>query len=41
MNVQEAYLPMTLFVPDISDAQFQEFRQQNADFRLEYTGEGN
>lgn len=38
--VQEAYLPMTLFVPDISDAQFQEFCQQYADFRLEYTGEG-
>ena len=38
--VQEAYLPMTLFVPGISDAQFQEFCRQYADFRLEYTGEG-
>lgn len=38
--VPETYLPVTLFVPDISDAQFQEFCEQYADFRLEYTAEG-
>lgn len=38
--VEEAYLPVTLFVPEISDAKFQEFCEQYADFRVEYSGEG-
>ena len=40
MTVEEAYLPLTLFVPGISDAKFQEFCEQYADFRLEYTADG-
>ena len=40
VTVEEAYLPVTLFVPDISDAKFQEFCDQYADFQVEYTGEG-
>lgn len=38
--VEEAYLPLTLYVPDLSEAKFQEFCDQYADFRLEYTAEG-
>ena len=40
VTVEEAYLPMTLSAPGLTDAQFQEFCEQYADFRLEYTAEG-
>ena len=38
--VEESYLPITLFVPDITDAQFQEFCDQYPDYFLEYAAEG-
>ena len=38
--VEESYLPLTLTVPELTDAQFQEFCEQYADYRLEYTAEG-
>ncbi len=38
--VNEAYMPMTLFVPDMTDEKFQEFCEEYSDFRLEYTAEG-
>jgi Uma2 family endonuclease len=40
VTVEESYLPMTLSAPGLTDAQFQEFCEQYADFRLEYTAEG-
>ncbi len=40
VTVEEAYLPLTLSAPGLTDAQFQEFCEQYADFRLEYTAEG-
>lgn len=41
VTVEEAYLPITLRVPHLSDDQFQHFCEQYADFHLEYTGEGD
>ena len=38
--VEETYMPLTLFVPDLSDDQFQHLCDQYSDFRLEYTAEG-
>ena len=38
--VEEAYLPLTLTAPGITDAQFQELCEQYADFRVEYTADG-
>ncbi len=40
VTVEEAYLPLTLSAPGLTDAQFQEFCEQYADYRLEYTAEG-
>lgn len=40
MMIADAYLPVSLSVPGITDAQFQEFCEQYADYRLEYTAEG-
>ena len=38
--VEEAYLPLTITVPGITDAQFQRFCEQYENFRVEYTAEG-
>ncbi len=38
--VEEAYMPLTLFVPDMTDEQFAELCDQYSDFRLEYTADG-
>ena len=38
--VEETYMPLTLFVPDITDEKFQELCEQYSDFRLEYTADG-
>ncbi len=40
MMVADTYLPVSLSVPGITDEQFQEFCEQYADYRLEYTAEG-
>ena len=40
VTVAESELPLTLIAPGLTDAQFQEFCQQYADYRLEYTAEG-
>ena len=40
VTVEEIYLPLTLSAPGLTDAQFQDFCEQYADFRLEYTAEG-
>ena len=40
VTVEDAYLPLTLSAPGLTDAQFQEFCEQYADYRLEYTAEG-
>ena len=40
VTVEETYLPLTLSTPGLTDTQFQEFCEQYADFRLEYTAEG-
>jgi Uma2 family endonuclease len=40
LTVEEAYLPLTLSIPGITDAQFQELCEQYEHFRLEYTSEG-
>lgn len=39
--VEEAYLPLTLSAPGLTDAQFEELCQQYADYRVEYTAEGD
>lgn len=33
----DGYLPLTLSAPGLTDAQFQDFCEQYADYRLEYT----
>lgn len=38
--VEESYLPITLCVPDLTDAQFQEFCELYPDYFLEYSAEG-
>ena len=38
--VEETYLPLTLYAPGLTDARFQEFCEQYADYRLEYSAEG-
>ena len=40
LMVEEAYLPLTLTVPGITDAQFMKLCQQYENFRVEYTAEG-
>lgn len=40
VTVEETYLPLTLYAPGLTDAQFQEFCELYADYRLEYTAEG-
>jgi Uma2 family endonuclease len=40
MMVADTYLPVSLSIPDMTDAQFQELCEQYADYRLEYTSEG-
>ena len=40
MMVADTYLPVSLSVPGMTDAQFQELCEQYADYRLEYTAEG-
>lgn len=40
MMVADTYLPVSLSVPGITDEQFQDFCEQYADYRLEYTAEG-
>ncbi len=40
MMVADTYLPVSLSVPGITDEQFQDFCEQYADYRLEYTVEG-
>lgn len=39
--VEEAYLPLTLYAPGLSDEEFQHFCEQYEDYRLEYTAEGD
>ena len=40
LMVEETYMPLTLFAPSLSDAEFQELCDQYSDYRLEYTSEG-
>ena len=40
MMIADTYLPMSITVPELTDSQFQEFCEQYADYRLEYTAEG-
>ena len=40
MMVADTYLPVSLSVPGMTDAQFEELCEQYADYRLEYTAEG-
>ena len=37
--VEETYMPLTLFVPDLTDERFEEFCKQYSDFHLEYTAD--
>lgn len=39
--VDETYLPLTLYVPGITDAQFQQFCEKYPDYFLEYSAEGD
>ena len=38
--VEETYLPLTLFVPNMTDAEFEELCGKYSDFRIEYTADG-
>jgi Uma2 family endonuclease len=38
--VEEAYLPVTLFAPGLTDEAFQNFCEQYEDYQLEYSAEG-
>lgn len=38
--IEETYLPLTLSVPNITDAEFQEFCEEYPDYFLEYSAEG-
>ena len=38
--VEESYLPLPLYAPGLTDSRFQEFCEQYADYRLEYSAEG-
>ncbi len=40
MMVADTYLPVSLSVPEITDAQFQELCEEYGDYLLEYTSEG-
>ena len=40
LTVEESYLPLTLSVPGITDAQFQELCERYEHYRVEYTAEG-
>lgn len=40
LTVEEKYLPITLSVPEITDAQFAEICERYEHFRVEYTAEG-
>ena len=39
--VEEAYLPITMSVPGITDAEFQRLCEQFEDYRVEYTADGD
>ncbi len=39
--VEETYLPLTLYVPGITDVQFQQFCETYPDYFLEYSAEGD
>lgn len=41
VTVADAYLPVTLSVPNLSDKEFREFCEQYPDYRLEYTADGD
>ncbi len=41
VTVAEEYMPLTLYVPGMTDGQFQGFCEQYADYRLEYSAEGD
>ena len=38
--VEETYMPLTLFAPNLSDSEFQALCNQYPDFHLEYTADG-
>ena len=38
--VEETYLPLSLYVPGITDAQFQQFCEKYSNYSLEYSAEG-
>src|SRR5450432_2369473 len=38
--VEETYMPLTLFAPDITDEHFDALCDQYADYRLEYSADG-
>jgi Uma2 family endonuclease len=38
--VEEAYLPLTLSAPGMTDAEFERFCEEYSNYRLEYTAEG-
>ena len=40
LMVEVTYLPLTLWVPNITDEQFQEFCEQYENYQLEYTADG-
>ena len=41
VTVDDAYMPLTLSAPGISDEQFQELCEQYENYRVEYTAEGD
>ena len=41
VTVDEAYMPLTLTAPGITDEQFQELCEQYENYRVEYTAEGD
>ena len=41
VTVAEEYMPLTLYVPGMTDEQFREFCEQYSDFSLEYSAEGD
>jgi len=40
MMVADAYLPVTLSIPDMTDEKFQALCEEYEDYRVEYTAEG-
>ena len=41
VTVDDAYMPLTLTAPGITDEQFEEFCAKYEDYRVEYTAEGD